>query len=253
MPKISCRQCGATRKASSAQVARLADSTGPLCHPCRRSPEHREATRLREAARARERYAADLASSRERARLKHARRYALSSDAIKAGQHARGVPCGKCGELRAVTAQQRERAAAGHPPLCRKCRRAETDRLAALEAEFKVRRLANVTPSPLPPRSGRRAGRPGTGAARYRKNRIIVLSKSDVCGICGHGGSATVDHIVSDKHWPRDANHKRLPGFDDLENLQPAHGSLGGAGLVNRCPTCGRLCNQSRGARPLIR
>lgn len=78
-----------------------------------------------------------------------------------------------------------------------------------------------------------------------------MLSQNDVCGICGHGGSLTGDHIITAKHWPRGADGKPLPGLDDLSNLRPAHGTMGSGRdrLHNHCPTCGRLCNQSRGAR----
>lgn len=95
------------------------------------------------------------------------------------------------------------------------------------------------------------SGRSGTGNRRYRTNVQILLSASDVCGICGHGGARTGDHIVSAKHWPRDGNGKPLPGLDDLTNLQPAHGTMGAGRdrIHNPCPVCGRLCNQSRGAR----
>jgi hypothetical protein len=98
-------------------------------------------------------------------------------------------------------------------------------------------------------RASKGSGRSGTGNAVYRRNRLTVLLASDICGICGHGNSATADHIISDKHWPRGADGKRLPGFDDIENLQPAHGTMGKGGDVNRCPTCHRLCNQSKGSR----
>lgn len=95
------------------------------------------------------------------------------------------------------------------------------------------------------------SGRSGTGNARYLRNRAIVLATSDVCGICGHPGSRTVDHIIPAKTWPRGSNGRPLPGLDDVGNLQPAHGTMGsGPGrLHNPCPVCGRLCNQSRGAR----
>lgn len=82
----------------------------------------------------------------------------------------------------------------------------------------------------------------------YRKNREIVLAQSDLCGICGHFGSQTVDHIVPAKLWPRDLYGKPLPGMDDLPNLRPAHGTLS-PGKVNYCPECGEACNQARGAR----
>lgn len=93
------------------------------------------------------------------------------------------------------------------------------------------------------------SGRGGTGNAVYRKNRAILLSSDDVCGICGHRGAQTADHVVPAKLWPRDASGKLLPGLDALANLRPAHGTMGaGRGVAqNPCPVCGRLCNQSRG------
>ena len=93
------------------------------------------------------------------------------------------------------------------------------------------------------------SGRGGTGNAVYRRNRALLLADNDVCGICQHGGSRTADHIIPARSWPRGPDGKLLPGLDDLGNLRPAHGTMG-AGLhvvQNRCPTCGRLCNQSRG------
>jgi len=95
------------------------------------------------------------------------------------------------------------------------------------------------------------SGRSGTGNKVYRKNRALLLAQNTVCGICRHPGSQTADHIVDAKHWPKDATGKRLPGFDELPNLQPAHGTMGpGRGTRhNPCPVCGRLCNQSKGAR----
>ncbi len=93
------------------------------------------------------------------------------------------------------------------------------------------------------------SGRSGTGNAVYRRNRALLLSQNDVCGICGHAGSRTADHVVPARLWPRDADGKLLPGLDDLGNLQPAHGTMGAGRAVihNRCATCGQLCNQSRG------
>ena len=93
------------------------------------------------------------------------------------------------------------------------------------------------------------SGRGGTGNRRYRRNRAVLLAASDVCALCGHPGAQTADHIVSAPAWPRGADGKRLPGFDELANLQPAHGSMGAGRdrVQNRCPTCGQLCNQSKG------
>jgi len=97
-----------------------------------------------------------------------------------------------------------------------------------------------------------RSGRSGTGNHVYRKNRATLLAQSTRCALCGHDGAATADHIISDKDWPRDlATGQRMPGFDALENLQPAHGTMGAGRAVkqNPCPTCGQLCNQKKGAR----
>jgi 5-methylcytosine-specific restriction endonuclease McrA len=96
-----------------------------------------------------------------------------------------------------------------------------------------------------------RSGRSGTGNARYRRNRDLLLGQTTVCGLCGHEGAKTADHIVPDPLWPRDGYGRRLPGFDELANLQPAHGTMGAGRDVrqNPCPTCGQMCNQSKGAR----
>jgi hypothetical protein len=93
-----------------------------------------------------------------------------------------------------------------------------------------------------------KSGRGGTGNAVYRRNRALMLASDDVCRICGHGGSLTANHVVPAKFWPKDAAGKPLPGMDDLSNLEPAHGTLD-PGRINPCPVCGRLCNQSLGAR----
>lgn len=94
-----------------------------------------------------------------------------------------------------------------------------------------------------------------TGNRRYLRNRAKMLAENNVCGICGHSGALTADHIIPAKLWPRDECGKLLPGLDELTNLRPAHGSMGAgrARLINRCVTCGRLCNQSRGAGPAVR
>lgn len=92
------------------------------------------------------------------------------------------------------------------------------------------------------------SGRRGTGDRPYRRNRDRCLAASDLCALCGHGGAETVDHIIPDKFWPRGDDGKRVPGFDGLDNLQPAHGTMGVA-RVNRCPVCGLLCNQVKGDR----
>jgi hypothetical protein len=83
----------------------------------------------------------------------------------------------------------------------------------------------------------------------YRRNRAALLAQTNTCGLCGHGGAKTADHKITDPQWPRDARGRRLPGFDDITNLQPAHGTMGGRQPDNPCPVCGEFCNQARGAK----
>lgn len=100
----------------------------------------------------------------------------------------------------------------------------------------------------MPGRSGRSVTR------EYRRNIRAVLRESDVCGICGHGGARTGDHIIPAKAWPRDpATGKHLPGLDDVANLQPAHGSGGSraTGWDNPCPVCHKRCNQNKNGKQL--
>jgi hypothetical protein len=93
------------------------------------------------------------------------------------------------------------------------------------------------------------SGRSGT--SEFQRNRPIVLAASDRCGLCGHRGARTVDHIIPKPSWPRLPDGRLAPGFDSLANLQPAHGSMGSdrtrKTAHNRCPTCHKLCNQSKG------
>lgn len=67
---------------------------------------------------------------------------------------------------------------------------------------------------------------------RWNQLRAEILSLNDVCWICSHPYSETLDHILSPKYYPE----LRM----DPANLRPAHG-------VRGCPTCGRRCNQERG------
>lgn len=84
------------------------------------------------------------------------------------------------------------------------------------------------------------------GRARQRRNRAI-LAASDVCHICGHPGSDSIDHVIALAR-ARDAEHaKQLD--EDLSNLKPAHHDV-------ECPTCGERCNRSKGDKawaPIIR
>ena len=99
----------------------------------------------------------------------------------------------------------------------------------------------------------RRSGRRGPDTRANRKTKAIVLAASDICHLCGHPAALTVDHIISARDWPRDEYGAHLPGLDDLTNLAPAHGTRSPRAPDNPCPTCGVLCNQSRGARLLQR
>lgn len=92
--------------------------------------------------------------------------------------------------------------------------------------------------------------RTSTWPREYAKNRARLLANTDVCGLCGHHGAKTADHIVSWRNWPRDPDGRMFPGFNSLGNLQAAHGTMGAGRdkIHNRCPVCNRLCNQSKGA-----
>lgn len=89
------------------------------------------------------------------------------------------------------------------------------------------------------------------GAHRYRKARSLMLAVNDICALCGHPGARTADHIIRPALWL--AMYGTRDGCDDIDNLQPAHGTAGNrlTGTINRCGICGKLCNQSRGAKPI--
>jgi hypothetical protein len=78
----------------------------------------------------------------------------------------------------------------------------------------------------------------GRSGGRWRKARATLWAETpDICWLCGHAGTTDADH---------DPPLKILEqlGLDpcDLSYLKRAHGVLG-------CPTCGRKCNQSKGAK----
>lgn len=85
------------------------------------------------------------------------------------------------------------------------------------------------------------AANPGREGRPWRRLRLQLLAASDLCRICGHPGSQSVDHLV-----PLSRGGSPL----DPANLRPAHG-------VQGCPTCGRKCNSARGnggrRRPALR
>lgn len=85
-----------------------------------------------------------------------------------------------------------------------------------------------------------------SGASRQRRNRRI-LAASDVCHICGHPGSDSVDHVKALALAADEAEASRLD--NDPANLRPAHHDV-------PCPTCGHRCNREKAAKawaPIIR
>lgn len=86
---------------------------------------------------------------------------------------------------------------------------------------------------------------------QFRKNAATAVARDQgICGICGHPGAITADHIIPYRDWPKDENGNPHKGLDDTTNLQAAHGTRGAA-EHNPCYQCdprGRMCNQSRGA-----
>lgn len=85
------------------------------------------------------------------------------------------------------------------------------------------------------PRSLGRAGR------RWRRARANVLAASTICWLCGHDGAGEADHDPP-------LAELEAAGIDpcDERYLKPAHG------VLSRCETCGRCCNQSKGNRPAV-
>lgn len=79
---------------------------------------------------------------------------------------------------------------------------------------------------------------PGRNTRAYQAARAAVLATSTMCWLCGHDGAGSVDHEPPLKEL-------RARGLDpdDPRYLRPAHGAL------SRCPTCGRCCNEAKGAR----
>ena len=80
--------------------------------------------------------------------------------------------------------------------------------------------------NPTDPKRGR-SGRP------WRRIRAQLLATTDVCWLCGHHGSQSIDHVIPLSKGGHPTS---------LDNLRPAHG-------VEGCPTCGRKCNSARGNR----
>jgi hypothetical protein len=80
-------------------------------------------------------------------------------------------------------------------------------------------------------RSKGRTGRP------WRRARETVLNESRTCWLCGHDGATDADHEPPLKTLEALGLDPRDPQY-----LRPAHG-------VNGCPTCGKKCNQVKGAK----
>lgn len=78
------------------------------------------------------------------------------------------------------------------------------------------------------------AHRTGHRARQVRAQTFEVHGTT--CWICGHEGAGESDHAVP---VSVDAGLALA-----VENRRPAHGTS------SRCPTCGRACNQERGAKP---
>jgi len=88
---------------------------------------------------------------------------------------------------------------------------------------------------------------------RYRVAVATCIANSDLCGLCGHHGARTADHIIPVDEWLR--RYGTYDGVNDQTNLQPAHGTKGP--INNPCHQCraaGRngMCNQSKGARLIV-
>ena len=64
--------------------------------------------------------------------------------------------------------------------------------------------------------------------------RLVFQTYGDICIVCGHGGSRTVDHLESV------TEHPELTW--ELSNCRPIHGVP-----YNRCPVCKQNCNGIKG------
>lgn len=80
----------------------------------------------------------------------------------------------------------------------------------------------------------------GRSGRRWRRIKAQVLADCGyVCWICGHGDAFYTDHKIAIRQWIAQGGDP-----EDPANLAAAHGAL------NRCPVCGRCCNESKGSRP---
>lgn len=71
--------------------------------------------------------------------------------------------------------------------------------------------------------------------ARAAKAAMFRI-RGHICHLCGHDGAYEADLIVPRAVAPHQPIHP--------DAYRPAHGTS------CPCPTCGRKCNQSRGAKP---
>lgn len=80
---------------------------------------------------------------------------------------------------------------------------------------------------------------PGDRLHTHRRARMakaaMFATLGRTCWLCGHDGATDADLIVPKSIAPDQPLDPRA--------YRPAHG-------VRGCPTCGRKCNQERGAKP---
>ena len=77
-----------------------------------------------------------------------------------------------------------------------------------------------------------------TGRRWQAFRQVVFRTYGRDCWICGHGGANQVDHLEPT------STHPQLTWV--LGNCRPVHGVP-----ANRCPVCGRACNQERQAAPI--
>lgn len=72
--------------------------------------------------------------------------------------------------------------------------------------------------------------------SRYRRliRPLVFATFGTTCHLCGHDGATDADLLTPHRDAPAQAITHR--------SFRPAHG-------VGGCPTCGRKCNQERGAQ----
>lgn len=71
------------------------------------------------------------------------------------------------------------------------------------------------------------------GGRKRQERNARILSASNVCHICGHGGADAVDHVIA----------LARGGTEDMSNLRPAHHDV-------PCPDCGKRCNREKADKP---